>query len=190
MLCQYQHLFASPTGDYRFLTFKGVASKHQKIGFVSDLCRKVSGTFIVVRERNKKSEGYHFHAIMMMQNEPPKSWFKKGIHMNLQRIGKNGNGNGNVIPDIMNAKECMDACQTESGKEMVETQIMERAFAQSHRAVKHRDAVGRVLSYMEKEMEYPSQYTDYVFYLRGKSVALAIPQQGAGSSRAEAPVFP
>lgn len=73
--------------DVRFLTLRG-EGRFQKIGAINDLCRMISDTYFITREANKATDGFHFHAVLQVKEEPKKSWYKKGVHMHLLHVGK------------------------------------------------------------------------------------------------------
>lgn len=170
--------FDSVSADYRFLTFRGPDAKHQKIDFVVKLCKTISSTYLVVREKNKRTEGYHFHAIVRVDKSPiPKSFFKKGCHVNLQLIGRKEAYVG--MPqvhhsftgkDIADMYECTDS--KEEAQERHNAIIMEKAIKKHKKERKISDSVDRVLRYMSKELEMPCQFTDYVYVVSKKNVKL------------------
>lgn len=171
LLCQQS--FSSKSTDYRFLTFRGPDAKHQKIGFVSDLCKKISKTYLIVRERNKRVEGCHFHALIRVDSEPNKSWFKKGCHMHLQKIGKPQNKEGMKMPTPwpsgqeiweMYGQLPLEEAQAEHLKVIVEKQM----YIES-KQTKCDKNITNVLKYMSKELEMPCQYTDYIYVVSGKN---------------------
>lgn len=160
-----EHFF---TGDIRFLTFKGVKPKEQKIGFVNDKCRAISSTYVIVRELNKKTEGFHFHALLKVSKPPKDSWFIKGTHMNLQKVGKRLTVNTRAL-NLKEVLEYSDLCpemkQTLMAEQMEEPRIT-KLIDESVRLHQH---VDRALRYMSKELPtLPVQYNDYIICLRGK----------------------
>ena len=49
---------------------------------------KISGTYIIIREKNKVGNGYHFHALFTAKTAPKRNWFRKGVHINICELGK------------------------------------------------------------------------------------------------------
>lgn len=158
--------------DLRFLTLKG--DKYQKIGKVSDLIRKISDHYYVVRETNKKTTGYHFHALLECKKEPPKAWFKKGVHMNLQKVGKPSTTIGMTFPEpSMNQNQLSEMIYHEpETAPLVEDLIFEKQLKTSRATIQRRTNLGRVLHYMEKEQELPAQYSDYILVINKKHIKL------------------
>lgn len=158
-------------GDVRFLTLKGCDKKHQKIGYVNDKCRKISKTYVIIRERNKKTDGYHFHALLKVIKQPPPSWFTKGVHINLQTVGRR---HFRSIHDLTKKDifEYSDVCPVE---ELKAQYLLDKVDNKINVVVKRDTDIDRVLSYMAKEMEFPAQYTDYILSIRGKMMTLGQP---------------
>lgn len=161
------------TGDTRFLTFRGLKPVHQRIEFLRKHCSKISDTFIVVREANKKTEGYHFHAIIKVVKPPPKSWFKKGCHFNLQPVGRPGITVGCKIPVnyTLTSKE-LDELPAKEGDDVAVEQIERKLVQGTVKKNRIRTSVQRVLRYMEKDFELPIQYVDYIITIKNKQLAL------------------
>ena len=160
-------------GQCYLFTFKSINPKHE-INFVNRLCKKVSKTYIIVRERNKITEGYHYHAVMKMTCLPKPSWFIKGIHMNLKRIGFTRR-----TKPLFSKKEVHDisaGCpegQPASLKEYLDDDLLTKVIDDRGSDVARAVHVDRTLNYLSKEMEMPAQYSDYILSVRGKLVALA-----------------
>lgn len=152
-----------------FLTLKGPKDIHNKIDFTIKKCKKISKTFVIVREPNKTTPGYHFHALIKATEEPPKRWYSKGVHMNMKRVGKSSINIGmNLNPPIQlyTDKHFAEGHFTsEKYTEVVEQKLME-VFHANHIRLNH---VDRLLTYMSKTLDLPMQYTDYYFSNRGKS---------------------
>lgn len=159
-------------GQCYLFTFKSINPKHE-INFVNRLCKKVSKTYIIVRERNKITEGYHYHAILKMSSLPPRKWYTKGIHMNLKRIGVSRRVKG-----LFSKKEVHDLASgcSENPEDLmgvVEDGLVDKVIADRGVDDVRAVHVDRTLNYLSKEMEMPAQYSDYIFSVRGKLVALA-----------------
>lgn len=153
-----------------FFTVKG-EGKYQKIDTIDRLCRKISRTYVVVREANKKSVGYHFHALLKDCKKPPKNFFKKGVHMNLQKVG------GDVVIRLVGGVRVVAKPDTAHLLEMTVDKAIEHVALQKVLDKGTRDRkvvlhVSRVLHYMSKDLELPAQYTDYIYKHSGKSVKL------------------
>lgn len=163
-----RHTYLS--GDVRFLTFKGALPKHQKMSFVENKIRPYSKNYIIVREKNKKSEGYHFHAIIKLNRVPKAQWYIKGVHMHLQKVGNRLAVNSRPLTK----EEVLEYVYTvPEKKQTLISQLEERLVElKIDQTVKKNDDVSRVLSYMAKEFEFPAQYTDYIICESGKMTLL------------------
>lgn len=149
--------------DLRFLTLKG--EKFQKIGKVSDLVRKVSDTYYIVREANKKSAGFHFHALLSLTKKPSKSWFKKGVHMNLLKVGKPQDNTGMTIPPPPMTASMMSEWvhfEQKIASVHIEQVLIENQLTALQKRNRIDTHIRRILAYMAKEQEFPAQYTDYI----------------------------
>lgn len=163
-----QEHFAS--GNMLFLTFKGTEkASHQKIDFVKKLCDKISDKFFIVRESNKKTPGFHFHALIRTDVVPPAKWYIKGCHMHVSKVGKPEKPVVKAPPitftqcELGEALEC--GVMTSSEVEQIKTSVwMERAA----KSLRHETNVSKILSYMSKEAELPAQYTDYILVVNKK----------------------
>lgn len=161
-------------GDIRFLTLRGHKAKEQKIGYVNDLLRKISRTYLIVRERNRQKDGYHFHAIVKVVKVPKKTWYRKGVHMNLKRVGylvpKPNTFSKQQMQDNVAGLSFEDSKRvlTEMSKCNVDDYIQRQEQVYVVRDVD----IDRVLHYMAKEMEMPCQYTDYIWSKQGKQCKL------------------
>lgn len=172
-----------PKKKLYFLTLKG--EKYQTVGKVADLIRKVSKTFFVVREKNRKSAGYHFHALIEMEKEPHKSWFKKGVHMNLNRVGervwynawgelcRDENKGSYLVPtDEWDSKALADYIENEpeEGLKFANDELFNKQLKLHRKKMEYLGHITRILTYMEKEQEFPAQYTDYICMRSGKHI--------------------
>jgi len=166
--------FASAVADYRFLTYRHQANP--PIGRVSDRCRKVSSTFLVIRENDKTMGHYHYHAIMLMDKEPPKSWYTKGVHINLQKIGRRNNPVGMVLPlPGPTAQEDAELLAHEPERRPeIELRNLDIAMERHAKKAKRQLNVDKVLAYMTKEYtdRAPVRYVDYVYLHKGVSTVL------------------
>lgn len=161
-------------GDIRFLTLKGPPDKkkYQSINTVDKLCRKVAKTFIIVREANKKTSGYHFHAILKLRTIPKKNWFIKGVHMNLQRVGTYCSNYSYALNQLESLEHLYLVPEDRPvAMETKNSNLLNKRSDTSYRLHEH---VSRVLNYMSKDLELPIQYTDYIISLRGRNYPLDI----------------
>ncbi len=166
------------------VTIKSKPDAHvrtQKISYWSDRLRKISKSFYIVREKNKLNNGYHFHAIVSL-NEPDisKGWFKKGIHIHVKTIG---NVNGQPLAKPIYPENSEEANHMLYGDEPLS--VMDRIIIDEHRRLeqsrkaKHSKNkktlhVDSVLAYLNKDRTIlSSQFTDYAYYKNGKSVSIA-----------------
>lgn len=175
MLSYLSTVFATASNDLRFLTVKG-EGKYQNMPTIQKLCAKIAKSYIIVRERNKKTNGYHFHVLMILDKEPHGSWFKKGVHMNLQKVGRMKTGY--VIPmSGPTDKELFDA-EVEGiiTKDDVADVLQERVIENHIKMNKKLAHTCRILNYMSKEMEFPIQYVDYQIVYKSKNYELRPPE--------------
>lgn len=168
MTCKIIDVFTAKR-DLRFLTVKG--DKYQTVQAVNKLVKKIARTYYIVRETNKKSKGYHFHAILDCIKEPSVNWFKKGIHMNLVKVGKPNTKTIINIPITLTRDELHEwgeHCPAEAHDHKVDSKI----DACIHKTVRTTDVnrhLERILKYMKKEQEFPAQYTDYMYVVSNKN---------------------
>lgn len=180
MYSPIQNLFAQQTSDYRFLTVRGKETEQakQKIDYVHKMCSKISNTYFIVRERNKQNQGYHFHAIVKVDKEPTRAWYKKGLHIHFKRIARPDSKVGFTIPHNLDitgatyvaAHPAQDASITESHND----QLINRAMQKMRKASYLQTCIERCLVYMSKEAEMPIKYHDYLLIHNGKSQDLPI----------------
>lgn len=166
---EYLHAFFQRKKAH-FLTVKGKPNvkKYQNVKFWSDKIRKISKNFLIVREKNKKSEGFHFHAIILFDVQPKPAFFIKGVHMNLRRIGQYVEQRRPVFsrreiaehPDESDVKQAL-----QENDERLELNMLNRLTSNIQ-------DITRVLKYMSKDLELPIQYHDYVLILSNKSKPL------------------
>lgn len=171
MLTSYNDVF-SPENSY-FLTLKGPDAKHQKIGYVNDLLRKVSSTYLVVREKNKISDGYHFHAIAKMEKKPPATWYKKGVHMKLQKIGSPEKLPEDwKIPIPYLSRRTLSDMREHYEDNVIIDYLMEKTARVSLAKMRKNTQIEKVLRYMSKDLDMPMQYTDYIYVHNKKHVKI------------------
>lgn len=156
----------------RFLTVKG-PDKWQRIGKVNDALRHRASHYFIVREKNKKTDGYHFHAIYSLKEEGKEIIPKKGIHFHVKNItGKMPYGllTARSIRDIdeefYHYNE-MDEVKAEAIRnEAIEDRAIIADIVRTGVKIakdKKRASVDRVIAYMHKEMpQFPGRYVDYI----------------------------
>lgn len=152
------------TGSNLFLTVKGEKA-YQKMDTIVKMCKARSRTFAIVRESNKKTPGYHFHAILKNPIKVSKSWYKKGVHINERSIVRDNTSN------TFTGREYYEMTQDDlpAPRKIMEDDLIRKQVKQS---IKVSSSIHKVLKYMGKDLEFPAQYTDYYCSLQGKSVKL------------------
>jgi len=166
--------FSSPTDDYRFLTYRMPGGT--TISKVADKCRKVADTFFVIRENDKKGEGYHYHAILRMIKEPPRSWYTQGVHVNLKKIGRAQTLVGMKLPQPNpTAQEDLEQLiLSPEDLPRIEQRLIDVALAKSVKRTARLKSIERVLQYMSKDYQdrAPIQYQDYCYVYNNKQSPL------------------
>lgn len=169
--------FASATADYRFLTYR--KADGTTTSKVADKCRKISDTFFVIRENDTKGGGYHYHAILSIKKgikDPPKSWFTKGVHINLKKIGRPQTNEGMILPSsdlsFREANDWLLICPED--RPQTEERLIEQALVRHIKRTNRLKNVERVLQYMSKEYQDrpPILYEEYVYVHNGKTSTL------------------
>lgn len=155
-----------------FLTVKGPDAKHNKIGYVNDLCRKISKTYIIVRETNKTTPGNHFHALLRLDKPPPKSWFKKGVHMNLQKVGGVPQGVTYQTPMPGLTQNEISLMYHLDDADVAIAYVEDMIFEKLKKKMKKATHIEKVLKYCSKDLNMPMQYTDYIYVVKSKQVKL------------------
>ena len=161
-------------GKIYLLTFKSKTTKlrHQQIGFLSDRLKKISKTYLVVRETNKQDDKYHFHAVYKSTKHPPKSWFIKGVHMDVRKVGEYEH-KAFPIEDFtawsFNKQEHEDMIHygEMTSKDLNKLKLQRRLNQVITRHLARKDHIDRVYAYITKELEKPKQYTNYILSIRG-----------------------
>lgn len=159
--------------DIRFLTVK--SNEIKKIGKVSDMCRKVSDTFFIVRELNKATPGFHYHVIMKMNKEPHKGWYKKGWHIHLLKVGKPQTMVTMQPPSPgFSKKELYEIGQHDkTNARVIEMKQIESRLIDTVLKTKYYDtSVERVIRYMYKEFISPQRYINYILCIKGSQKCL------------------
>lgn len=160
-------VFSSGT-DLRLLTVK--SDKYQTIEKIRKMCHKVSNTYFIVRESNKKQSGYHFHAILKIATEPPKRWYKKGVHINLLKIGRN-NGPPKPLPMFPESKSTLarELYDGEITQQEHDDKLIKVMLEKSQRNLRILNQIRCVVKYMFKELKVPRLYENYILVIRKKT---------------------
>lgn len=79
------------SGRVFLLTVKSDLKSYQKLDKIRKMLDKISKTYVIVREKNKIKNGFHFHALFKSKTSPKRNWFRKGIHINICELGKGRN---------------------------------------------------------------------------------------------------
>lgn len=161
--------------DLRFLTFKSLTEdKFQKISKLSDRLRLVSDSYYIVREANKITPGYHFHALVVLKKEPPKSWYRKGVHIHLQKVGKPPEDGKQRKPEKLSMETTekqlydMECHEPEKARVIRDNLIFDRLVDSARKIIKYKDNVRTIIRYMEKEQKEYVQYENYVLCVHKK----------------------
>lgn len=154
-----------------FITLKGSETnpRHQKIGWAYDHLKKISDNFLIVREKNKVNNGFHFHSVVLPYKTPTRSWYRKGIHINVKKV--NGprdviaieKKNAPILPVTISAQEQNEMLTlgviTEG--EVLDAKI-DAILLKAKDSIKKRSSLQRLSDYMFKET------TEYVECVKGK----------------------
>lgn len=132
---------------------------------------------------NKISEGYHFHALIAVDKEPHASWYKKGVHMHLQKVGykpPEGAPQATIPIPPLTENELSEYLSVIDKKEEKSEEVVSHTLAKAYEKIVKMDKrerhVKRVISYMEKEIEgVPKQYEDYILFVGGKNTRIMDP---------------
>lgn len=177
--------FFSRLPRLRFITIKSLLDneKHQKIGYWSDRLRKISSNFYIIAEKNNNSSKNHYHALVSVDNnEIPKSWYLKGVHIMDKPVGNLGEPSKPVIPESLEESEHIiygSVCSPTLGSKKSEL-LLERIFTLELHKMKNRARVRHstnrkiwhiesVMSYLNKELDIPSQYFNYILIINKMS---------------------
>ena len=161
--------FYTITNDVRFLTYRHF--KPVKVGKVTDHLKKVSKNFLIVRETDKvRQGGYHYHAIMIMDKEPHKGWYTKGVHIDLRKIGRPQTNVGLTVPlpdnTVLETKEMLyhEPERLSEVERAVERKIERKVF----KTAKRKKHIDRVVAYLNKEQKDPQPFVDYTYVINGR----------------------
>jgi len=147
---------------------------------INKMCKSISNNYFITREKNHKSEGYHFHAIVLESTPPRKQWFKKGVHIHYQQLRHKNPVDPAVarthVPHMQltaeeKVQERFDVADEHPDElESYDMDIlMRKHLPVIQQTLAMRPHVMRVLKYMEKEQEMPMQYNEYMLVIRGKN---------------------
>lgn len=161
-------------------TIKSDKKIYQNINKIDKMISKISKTYIITRERNKKTAGYHFHAVFRADSAPKPGWFKKGIHMNLKEIGykkDHKNTPPKKVPLILPSipwEEISNIPDEEMRVRYINDYNNERLYQyfrnEMKKELKNRD-INNVLCYICKEITQNSlQYRDYIVKLSNRNI--------------------
>lgn len=141
---------------------------------------KISNNFIVTRESNKATAGYHFHALFRTKDYPKKSWFKKGVHIHIKEVGRR---NGLLeykcpkrYPPPLNTTPSIGEIITAPSREIERDLLLERArclqklyFEKGLREEARAEHALSVLKYIGKELTPISEYyKDFIIVIKKK----------------------
>lgn len=160
-----------------FITVRG-SGRWQKIGKVSDLLKRVSSNYFIVREKDKKGDGYHFHSLVSTNKDIKPNWYRKGIHIHVVPVGDKKVR----LPLIPQDEEEMlhlkygDTIPEGIDKILIDgmLNLYSKDRIRHGRTVKNTH-LARVVTYMFKELTIPQQYTNYLYKRRGLFVAGEFP---------------
>lgn len=159
-----------------FLTLRG--GKFNSIGKVSDHLRKISKNYFVIKELDANKASNHFHAIFEHKGPVRKSWFRKGVHMNVFKVGKPDLGVGKVIPpnykfNELEISEIANKVSYELAESIVIDQGISNYLPLAKRSAYAKRKTGYVINYMFKSIEL-IRYNTYIFCKHGKSIDVQV----------------
>ncbi len=174
--------FYAQNKDVRLLTYRN-PKKQVKLGKVFDHCRKVSQDIFIVREDDKVKGKHHYHALMIMQKEPPIGWYTKGVHIDLKKVGRPQTNVGLVVPmpGLTTLEKLEMISEEPANQRFVESDHIEQTITKSLQKTNRDKHVERVVRYLNKEQTDESiQYVDYILYIKGKHIKRANPDPEEG----------
>lgn len=159
------------TGNPFYITLRGARPREQKMDWCVKHMKKISSTFVVVREKNKKAEGYHFHVLAKLKKVPHKGWYKKGVHIYVNRVYSYSQAKY-----VFTGRERFELSCDDDEESFIESvhldDIMKNAEKKMIEQVRREAHVKKILHYMSKDLDMPILYVDYQYILRGKTVPL------------------
>lgn len=175
-------LFFSHLPRLRFITIKHMANdpKKMKISYWSDRLRKISSNFYIIAEENKVSKGEHYHALVSVDVGIPKSWFHKGTHFLDKPVGNKNKTEGLPNYEMIGSNEeyeqvvhggeiPLDMTEQELDVMFYKLKLRQRQKKSNDRKEWH---IGSVLTYLNKELEIPRQYVNYMLIKNKKNHVL------------------
>lgn len=158
------------------LTYRKMGDPKGRLpSIVSNHVKKYSDNYLIVREKNKKTDGYHHHCIFSLNQfkEIKKNFFRKGVHMHLQKLGDTNPR----LPTIPESAEHVDHIMGIDRDDSLELTLIKKDLygqkvkIQAKRSRKKKSGhVTRVIDYILKELpEYPEQYIDYIYVKKKRS---------------------
>lgn len=184
--------FLTASGDLRLLTVKSRGDKLSKLSQIQKLCARIADTYFIVRENNVKTAGFHYHAVLRLNREPPRNWFKKGIHMHLTKIGRSDKPCVAVIPDITSLKQIeKEILIGQAEPQELEDEVVKRTMERQVQKRKRLSHIERVLLYLLKSFNDDNplvQYRNYQLIVKKKNLALPPPTPLGGGREASSPL--
>lgn len=168
------------SNDVRVLTLKH--ENYQNIDKVAKHVKKISDTFFLVREKNKKDVGYHYHAILVVKKEPPRSWFRKGVHIHLTKLGRFTQDLKGFVPPIpeMNSRDIseVNSHDPQEAEAILIDKVARQTYLKFQKKEQRLKYVRGVIKYLTKEFINPIQYVDYVYQIGRTNHTLNLPTGG------------
>ena len=155
-----------------FVTIRDPSKRLSTCSKVHDHFRKVSRDYLIVRENNVVDDGVHFHVLASFERVPHKGWYRKGVHIFVERVAPP------CVPDGVplwthkwTLGEILSATDDVADQMLADNASLKHMMGRMRRCrLKTIDAnVARVTRYMEKYLPVvPVQYEDYIFVVRGR----------------------
>lgn len=162
--------FFYPKKRLHFMTLKGMPgcnTRAQTIGYINDILKKLSKHYYIVREKNKVSKGYHFHALYVQDRE--RKVARKAVRIHIQSLG---NVSTPRIPvPALNLKEKWEELESHSEYNDRLNLLIDRTIEEGkvkalklRRTYRNEGHINRVIAYMEKELDkdLSREYVDYI----------------------------
>lgn len=152
-----------------FITVRGVGV-YQRIGKINDMLRKVSDDFFIVRENDvqtKEGSEYHFHALVSLKKDIKPNWYRKGVHINVQKVGDPSRTP--IIPEDGEMEDYLKYGEDADDLDIVDKIMIDFHIKQNlkERALVHKlnkqTHLERIIVYMCKESPV-EEYSTYIFH--------------------------
>ncbi len=147
---------------------------------VHNILKKYSTDYFIVKEKDHKGKGFHYHAIWSCSalRTPTGSFYKKGWHMHNTPLG-DINPSSCLIPESLDHVEYLQGNteDTPLDEYIINKGLYEQKQQKSSKRsrVKKSGHVGRCVDYLLKEFPMiPVQYQDYIYVKKN-----ALTQSGA-----------